>query len=272
MRRKKTLLVGLLCGLVCAACVFMYTQSVREEADSARAEALAKYGGDQLEVCVASRDIAAGEVVGASDVELRMWLADLLPADAVRNVSEVVGRQASSSILAGEVVSSQRFQSVGSAIEVPSGMCAVSVPAKEVQAVGGAIAPGSLVDVYATGSTSTEVLAQGVQVLATGQALQDNTSSSSSGAASWVTLAVLPSQVQEMVAAAAKSELYFTLPGSGARGASSPDEVDTSRLSGSASSGDAAASESGTGGSGSAASESGTGGSGSAASESGEDN
>lgn len=214
MRRKRTMAVAVLCGLVCAACVFLYTQGVRGEVDSVRAEAMAKYGGEQLEVCVASRDIAAGEVVSAADVETRMWLVDLLPGDAVRNVADVVGKQTSSSILAGEVVSTQRFQSVDSVIDVPQGMCAVSVPAKEVQAVGGAIAPGSLVDVYATGSASADVLAHGVQVLATGQALKENSSSSSSNVSSWVTLAVLPNQVQELVAAAAKAELYFALPGS----------------------------------------------------------
>lgn len=34
----------------------------------ARAEALERYGGDQVEVCVAKRDLAAGEVVDASAV------------------------------------------------------------------------------------------------------------------------------------------------------------------------------------------------------------
>ena len=36
---------------------------VRGEAERARADALARYGGDQVEVCVAKRDIAAGETV-----------------------------------------------------------------------------------------------------------------------------------------------------------------------------------------------------------------
>ena len=77
---------------------------------------------------------------------------------------------------------------------MPEGLTALSVPAKDVQAVGGAVAAGSRVDVYATGGTSTDVLASGVLVLATS--------------------ASAPESVQEIVAAAQKTELYFTLPGS----------------------------------------------------------
>ena len=61
MKRSRTTIIGIACGLACAACVFAYAQGVRGEADAARAEALARYGGEQLEVCVAKRDIAAGE-------------------------------------------------------------------------------------------------------------------------------------------------------------------------------------------------------------------
>lgn len=208
-------MLGILCGVVCAVCVLAFMQTVRGEADAARAEAMAKYGGEQLEVCVATRDIAAGEVVSAADVDTRMWLVDLLPSDAVRDSSEIVGKQTSSSVLAGEVVSLQRFQSVDSVIDVPDDLCAISVPAKEVQAVGGAISPGSLVDMFVTGDSSTELVASNIQVLATGNALQKSSSPNSSGATSWVTLAVKPAQVQEMVAAAARAELYFSLPGSG---------------------------------------------------------
>ena len=146
------------CGaLACAACVFAYAQGVRGEADAARAEALARYGGEQLEVCVAKRDIAAGESVDASAVETRLWVADLLPAEAFRSSDDVVGKKASSTILAGEVLSS------------------------------------------------------GVLVLATSASAQESTTDAK---VSWITVAVAPESVQEIVAAAQKTELYFTLPGS----------------------------------------------------------
>lgn len=215
MRKNKAAFVGVVCGVLCAACVFAYTQAVRGEADQQRRDALARYGGDQVEVCVAKRDIAAGEVVEASAIETRLWVADLLPAEAVRQASEVVGSKASSVMLAGEVLSKRRFQAEGSQIDVPDGQVALSVPAKDVQAVGGAIGPGSLVDVYATGGSDTQALARGVRVLATSVADGESTGSSSAKV-SWVTVAVDADRAEEMVSAAQRTELYFTLPGANA--------------------------------------------------------
>ena len=202
MKRSRTTIIGIACGLACAACVFAYAQGVRGEADAARAEALARYGGEQLEVW---------ESVDASAVETRLWVADLLPAEAFRSSDDVVGKKASSTILAGEVLSERRFRDAGSRLDVPEGLTALSVPAKDVQAVGGAVAAGSRVDVYATGGTSTDVLASGVLVLATSASAQESTTDAK---VSWITVAVAPESVQEIVAAAQKTELYFTLPGS----------------------------------------------------------
>ena len=56
------MVAGIACGVLCAACVLAYLTSVRGEADAARAEALARYGGEQVEVCVARRDVAAADV------------------------------------------------------------------------------------------------------------------------------------------------------------------------------------------------------------------
>lgn len=98
-----------------------------------------------------------------------------LPAEAFRSSDDVVGKKASSTILAGEVLSERRFRDAGSRLDVPEGLTALSVPAKDVQAVGGAVAAGSRVDVYATGGTSTDVLASGVLVLATSASAQEST-------------------------------------------------------------------------------------------------
>lgn len=208
MKRNRTAFAGIVCGFLCAACVLAYTQGVRGEAEAARAEALARYGGEQLEVCVAKRDIAAGETVDAAAVEIRMWVADLLPAEAVRSVDDAVGRKVASSIVAGEVMTERRFGEVGAELDVPEGLTAVSVPAKDVQAVGGAVGAGSRVDMYATGGTSTDVIARSVLVLATSAG-----GSTSDTGVTWIVVAVAPESVQEVVTAAQKTELYFTLPG-----------------------------------------------------------
>jgi pilus assembly protein CpaB len=211
MRRKKTLIFGIACGVLCALCVALYGYGVQASADDARAEALARYGGEQVEVRVATRDIAAGEYLSDANSELRLWLSELLPADAVSSLGEVAGKPASSEILEGEVISRQRFDGGDTAaLQVPTGMCAVSVPSEDVSAVGGSLTPGCFVDVYVTSGNTTDLLGDGVQVLAT--SASSSTLASGSGAGvSWVTLAVDPDEVKEYVSAAEHTNLYFVL-------------------------------------------------------------
>lgn len=208
MRRGKlTMAMSVACGVLCAACVALYMQGVRGEADAARAEALERYGGEQLEVCVAKRDIAAGQTVTDADVEMRMWVADLLPADAARSVEEVEGRVPSSPIMEGEAVVLKRFEGHPTSLDVPDGLAALSVPAKDVQAVGGALAEGAVADLYAAGGTSTSLLARDVLILATSSSGSDGVDAE----LSWVTVAVEPESVQEVIDSAQKSELYFAV-------------------------------------------------------------
>lgn len=206
---RKSIIICIVCGFVCAICVFLYTQSVRLDAENTRNAAMARYGGEQIEVCVATRDIAPGETIDSTSYELKLWLADLLPDDAVRSSNEILGKQVTSSIIAGEVISSKRFLDSAVSLEVPAGLSAVSVPAKDVSAVGGAISAGMHIDVYATGNISTTLIAHDVLVLATSATFVQSSTSSS---VSWITLAVEPSSVQELVAATQTTTLYFVLP------------------------------------------------------------
>ena len=71
-KKRKSVILCVSCGVLCAVCVFIYTQSVRAEAEDTRNAALARYGGEQIEVCVAKRDIAAGEKIDSSCYELKL--------------------------------------------------------------------------------------------------------------------------------------------------------------------------------------------------------
>lgn len=167
---------------------------------------------------MAKRDLAAGEVVDASAVVTKMWVADLLPDTAVTDSSQIIGKRLGSNVIKGEVLCSRRTEMSDSELAVPAGMAAISVPARPVQAVGGSVEPGMEVDVYATGPVSTTKLVGGALILATSAA------SESGATAEWVTLAVEPERVQEVVAAAQNLELYFALP---ALGGSTPSDGST---------------------------------------------
>lgn len=209
-KRNKSIVIGVVCALCCAICVALYVGQVEAQGAEAQAQLLARYGGDQVEVCVAKRDIAAGQVLADSDIEMRMWIATLLPSNAITSKNDAVGQQLGSAILAGEVISSSRFGFENSDVDVPDGLTAISVPARDVQAVGGALKTGMKVDVYAVGVESATKIAAQVLVLESFWA---------EGAASsnaWVTLAVLPERVEELVNAAENLELYFVLPSASA--------------------------------------------------------
>ena len=66
------------------------------------------------------------------------------------------------------------------------------------------------VDVYSSGDSTTTAIAQNVNVLDTSVG---NSGALTSGDNGWVTLAVEPDKVQEIIAASNKTTLYFTLPG-----------------------------------------------------------
>lgn len=212
MKQKHMTMAAVGCGVACALCVAAYLASVQGKVDAERAEALARYGGEQVEVCVATRDIAAGERIDLSAVETKLWVADLLPDGALQSSTDAVGKVATTSILKGEVISEKRFESSRGTLDVPAGKEAVSVPAKAVQAVGGAIRPGMSVDVYSAGDTSTAAIARGVVVLDTSVGDGGSLVSSDAG---WITLAVDPETVQEIIAASNKTTLYFVVPGQG---------------------------------------------------------
>ena len=205
--KRSVLIAGLLSGALCAGCVFAYSSLIRSDADEARAEAMQRYGGEQIDVLVATRDIYPGETLDSSNTQSKKWLSDLLPESCIASFEDVKGIQATSMILSGEAVSKRRFDASGSGIDVPKGCVALSVPAEDVQTVGGSLSAGDIVDVYATGST-TSCIGSRISVLATNV---DN-AAGSKGKVSWVTLAVPIDQSQEFVTASQTLEIYFVLP------------------------------------------------------------
>ncbi len=211
MRKSRSLIVGILCGIACMAGVLLYVHDARASLDAERAEALSRYGTVQVEAYVATRDIAAGSKVDQSSVERKTMPGELLPEGAVTDLSQIEGHPAQAAVYRGEVLVAKRFEEVaGTSIQVPDGMCAVSVPAKAVSAVGGSVSPGADVNVYSTTAASTDLLVANVQVLSTSASVASQ--SSSKADVSWITLAVEPDVVSDLIAAAGASELYFTLP------------------------------------------------------------
>ncbi len=226
MSKKANTVVAVACAVAAALCMFVYLSGLRGEAKAAQDEALEKYGGQLVDVYVARTDIEPGHVISASDLEPKTSAAHLLPDGAIIELDRVVGRKPTSVICKGEVCVERRFEEGSSALEVPVGTAALSLPAKTVQALGGALKEGMRVDVYASGGSSTAAIARDVLVLATSAGGEGE--GKGAERLEWVTLAVRPEAVQELVAASEKTKLCFVLP-SDAEGASRDDRSDVGK-------------------------------------------
>ncbi|MDR2714787.1 MAG: Flp pilus assembly protein CpaB [Coriobacteriales bacterium] len=223
---KKRLLMAVACGVVAAGLLLLYAGDVRAQAASSRAQALASYGGEQVEVLVATRDIAAGETLDASNASFEVWLADLLPVGAVLDTAEAFGKTTAVPFLKNEPIVLAKLGEGATQIVVPDGLCAVSIPSDDVQAIGGALGSGMLVDIYAVGSTAVSLVAQNVLVLETSNGFGAGSVGSGASASGslfggssaraplkWVTVAVDAQTVQELLVAARERNLALVLPG-----------------------------------------------------------
>lgn len=213
MKRGVRLAISVASGILAFALASWYGASIRAEAARERQELLAAYGGDVVSVCVATRDVDAGELIDEGDIELTEWVAGLLPADSATSIDEVVGKRATSNIPARAVLCPAYFQERGGMLEVPEGMVAVSVPVDSAHAVGGTLACGDTVDVYLAGTGIADRVCR-AQVIATSA---DETGGTSADL-SWVTVAVAPDRVSELLAATAKGSVSLVVPGSDVEG------------------------------------------------------
>lgn len=206
LKRKTRIAVSAVSGIAAAMIALGYASTVRAEADRAREEALAKYGGDMVQVCVATRDIEPGEAIDEGNVIMEDWVAGLLPADAGLSLDAVVGRTATSRIPGRAVLCPVYFKAREAGIEIPEGAVAVSVAADEAHAVGGALGRGDAVDVY--------VSRDGVaDRLCAASVVDTNALAEGGGAVRWVTLAVGPESVEELLMATAVAPVTLVVPG-----------------------------------------------------------
>ena len=107
-------------------------------------------------VLVATRDVRAGEQLAAADVAVARMHEDSVPGGALASPDDAVGEYVAWPLTSGEPVLARmmRHQRSGieltAAVSVPDGYRAIAVPVQPAGAVGGMLAPGDHVDVYAT--------------------------------------------------------------------------------------------------------------------------
>ena len=207
-RQRKQTAIAICCGVLAALCVFAYTATIKSEASMARAAAIQQYGGERVPVLVATKTIPIGGTVDESNATVQEWLVDFLP----QGHEQLEGLVAQSEIRVNEPILLERVGDGSSRITVPDGLAAASVASDDVLAVGGAIRAGSVVDVYVE-AASGEITMIGERILVLETSTPDDAGDKQ---ISWVTLAVTPSSVSELISASARGTIHFVLPGNSA--------------------------------------------------------
>ncbi len=206
MRRRVRLATSAAFGALAALLAFAGTEAARAEVRSERAEVLERYGGEVTQLVVAKDELASGDVVSESDVEVREWLADLAPARAITSLDDVVGVRLTSSVSSGEVLTELDLAGAEGAIEVPEGRVAVSVKLGDKSGVASDTPAGSRVLAYESSGGDVDLISSDVVVLG-------GAGTSALGATErLITLAVDPACVTRVLSAGADGTLRLALP------------------------------------------------------------
>lgn len=214
MRRRTRLVLSAACGTLAMLLASSYAEAAQREAESARAEALERYGGEVTNLVVAREGLAAGDVVGESDVEVREWLADLAPEGSLSTVDDVVGQRLTSAVAAGSPLSEVAFAGGEGTVEVPDGRVAVTVRITDKTGVTGSLANGARLLVYEVGKDGTSLVSGDATVVGA----SERAGSAAASTGSSVTLAVAPECVTRVLRSGADGSLRLALPAEGVEG------------------------------------------------------
>ncbi|MEW6398052.1 MAG: Flp pilus assembly protein CpaB [Bacillota bacterium] len=129
--------------------------------------------GRRYPVVVAAGPVPMGKVLGAGDLRVVMLPRDAIHAQALRSLRDALGRVTAADLVAGEQVLMSRTRSreeAGPGCELPPQLRAMLLPIPMERWGGGALQPGSLVDVVFVSDAPDQpevarVLVAGVRVL-----------------------------------------------------------------------------------------------------------
>jgi pilus assembly protein CpaB len=172
-------------------------------------------------VVVASNDLDIGVEISRDDVRVIDWPTSAVPANAISDPQEVIGRGIIMPMIQNEPFLPMKLsgkEGGGLPPAIPPGLRAVSVKVNEVIGVAGYVLPGTRVDVVATVSPTqqpadmtSKVILTNVQVLAAGTKIERDTDKNKPIAVSVVTLLVDPSESEKLTLAANEGKIQLAL-------------------------------------------------------------
>lgn len=122
----------------------------------------------QASALIAGRDLAAGQQLTADDLAVRRVPASSLPEGALSSPDQAVGYFVAFPVMAGQYLTPRHLSrgpagaALTGGLPVPPGDRILSLPATPAAALGGALAPGDLVDVIAVPDPGKGTTASGL--------------------------------------------------------------------------------------------------------------
>jgi pilus assembly protein CpaB len=173
-------------------------------------------------VVVAAADLPLGSELTADDVKVIEWPASSVPAEAISDPKEVVGRGLLMPVVQYELILPLKLASkeagAGLPPVIPPGLRAVSVRVNEVIGVAGYVVPGTRVDVLTTinpgqqqTTMTSKVILTDVQVLAAGTKIDNTTDKDKPVPVSVVTLLVNPDEAERLTLASSEGKIQLAL-------------------------------------------------------------
>ena len=174
-------------------------------------------------VVVAASDLDVGADIGRNDIRLIDWPLNAMPANAISNPDDVIGRGLILPVIQNEPILPMKLASkeagAGLPPAIPPGLRAVSVRVNEVIGVAGYVLPGTHVDVVATvsptqqqGDMTSKVILTNVLVLAAGTKIErGDPDKNKPMPVSVVTLLVDPEEAERLTLASTEGKIQLAL-------------------------------------------------------------
>lgn len=209
MSRRFRMIVSAACALAAVVLCLLYSNHVEGQAESIRAEAVARYGGEVTRLLVATKALEAGDVISTANTAEKEWLSDLAPKGALTDFSQVKGKQVSVPVSQGAPLCELNFREGSAMADVPSGYVALSVPLTDKLGLTSAVEVGTTLAAYKVADSKTALLTADVQVLLA--PANDGSTVLSKGS---LCVAVRPKDVAALLSASSEGSLRLVIPAS----------------------------------------------------------
>lgn len=179
MRPKSLILLSLALG-----CGLVATLGINQV--MSKGSPVAAPEGEKMEIFVASKEIGLNDLVTAEHVQIEEWPKDRVPADALTDLTKIVGRRANTQFLPGDVVRNGKLLIEGdtnrASTHIKPGNRVVALKVNAESTGGYIVKPGDRVDLMVylrkdptlgIDETITKTLLQNVKVFAVGGVISE---------------------------------------------------------------------------------------------------